>query len=75
MRLTFQLLGLELDVTFGPAETASEDDPLRDLGATGHYPVGFVANHDMPDEAAIHRPCSPFEDDSEIRRRSTWPLT
>lgn len=65
MRLTLALLGFEMDLTFGPATTASEDDPLRDLGATGSTPVGFVVAHEIPDEAAIHRPCSPWEDDSE----------
>jgi hypothetical protein len=69
MRLTLQLLGLELDITFGVAEVAiAEDDEPTDLGYLGGAYVGFVAAHDLPDEAAIHRPRSPWEDDSEARR-------
>lgn len=45
MRLTFSLLGLELDITFGLA-TDADPDPLRDLGTTGHQPVGFVRPRD-----------------------------
>lgn len=68
MRLTLSLLGLELDVTLGPADAPSpapDMDPLRDLGATGGTFLSFTSSHDLPDEAAIHRPCSPWEDDSE----------
>lgn len=47
---------------------AAEDETPTDMGTTGHYPVGFVASHEVPDEVAIHRPTSPWEDDSEARR-------
>lgn len=68
MRLTFQALGLTLDLSLAPTTAEAEDDPLRDLGATGSTPVGFVHAHEIPDDASIHRPTSPWEDDSEARR-------
>jgi hypothetical protein len=66
MRLTLQLLGLELDITFGIAGDAiAEDDGGRDMGYTGGQFLSFTSAHQMPDEAAIHHQCSPYEDDSE----------
>jgi hypothetical protein len=38
------------------------------MGYTSGTFLGFTPAHDVPDEAAIHHQCSPYEDDSEARR-------
>lgn len=49
MRLTLQLLGLELDVTLGPADAPSPapDDQGASLngGTTASYPVGYAPSY------------------------------
>lgn len=66
MRVTIAALGFELDLTFGPTtETAAVDGASLDGGTTSAYPMGFVVRHEVPDEVAIVRPVSPWEDDSE----------
>ncbi len=42
MRLTLNLLGLELDITFGIATTEDPDEPGRDLGYTAGSFIGFA---------------------------------
>jgi hypothetical protein len=68
MRLTLALLGWTLDWSIEPTTTEVEDDGGRDFGYTSGTFLGFTPAHDVPDEAAIHHQCSPYEDDSEARR-------
>jgi hypothetical protein len=65
VRLTIALLGWSFDLSMEP--TASDDDPQRDLGTTGHYPVGFVARHDVPEEVSYPQR-TPAWDDEDRRR-------
>jgi hypothetical protein len=66
VRLTLALLGWTLDWSLEPTTAEAEaDDGGRDMGSTSGTYVGFTAAHDVPDEAAIHHQCSPYEDDSE----------
>ena len=53
MRLTLTMLGLELDISFGIAgEAEDENDPGRDLGYTAGSFVGF-APHVAPEEVPM----------------------
>lgn len=55
MRVTIAAFGLELDVTFGPADAPSPapDGASLDGGTTSAYPMGFVAVHDQPDMVGL----------------------
>ena len=66
MRLTLQLLGLELDITFGPQDTDASAPCSLDGGTTASYPVGFVRsimpNWDDPGSFHTLDPDDPNED-------------
>lgn len=61
MRLTLALLGLELDVTFGPVDEPATDGASLDGGTTGSIgPVGFT------------QPVSNVEDVPMPQRTPAW---
>lgn len=65
MNVELWLFGVQvMCFTIGASDAGA--DEVGDSGYTTSMPVGFVARHEIPDEVAIHRPVSPFEDDSEI---------
>lgn len=66
MRLTIALLGFELDLTFGPATTASEDDPAAALngGTLAAYPMGFT-HWPVPEEIAAPQHCPSWDEPEE----------
>lgn len=56
MRLTLTMLGLELDISFGIAgEAEDENDPGRDLGYTAGSFVGFSPHVQGEDVALPQR--------------------
>lgn len=63
--ISLWLFGVEvLNLTIGPTPTDDETE-YDGSGYTASQPISFVSHHDLPDDANIHRPVSPFEDDSE----------
>lgn len=50
MRLTIALLGLELDLTFGPATAEEAEDEAAALngGTLASTPISFVGTYDVP---------------------------
>ena len=65
MNVELWLFGVQvMCFTIGASDAGA--DEAGDSGYTTSTIVGFTARHEMPDEVAIHRPVSPFEDDSEI---------
>lgn len=65
MRLTLSLLGLELDVTFGRAIAAEDEDQGAALngGTTGSTPMGFTAQWAAPEDIPLPQRTPPWDDE------------
>lgn len=64
MCLTLWLLGAEVfAVEYSPLDGDAADETYIDAGTTGHYSLGFVAAHEIPQDVALPQRTPAWDDE------------